>query len=96
MTAFDESRQELIFNLEHLLQVLPKVIVMGIPTVERAVINKEKDGKYNLLVEGTNMQVCGGEDKYIFRHLFFLLVWTQFSQDSLPADTLVKDMESSE
>ena len=32
---------------------------MGIPTVERAVINKEKDGKYNLLVEGTNMQVGG-------------------------------------
>ena len=63
VTAFDENRQELVFNLEHLLQVLPKVIVMGIPTVERAVINKEKDGKYNLLVEGTNMQVGRAWDK---------------------------------
>ena len=39
--------------------LLTQVIVKGIPTVERAVINKEKDGKYNLLVEGTNMQVGG-------------------------------------
>ncbi len=31
---------------------------MGIPSVERAVITKEKDGKYALLVEGTNVQVC--------------------------------------
>ncbi len=56
VTAYDENRQELLFNLEHLLHVLPKVIVMGISTVERAVINKEKDGRFNLLVEGTNMQ----------------------------------------
>jgi DNA-directed RNA polymerase beta' subunit len=33
-----------------------QVIVMGIPSVERAVISKEKDGRYNLLVEGTNLQ----------------------------------------
>lgn len=31
---------------------------MGIPSVERAVINKQKDGSYNLLVEGTGLQVC--------------------------------------
>lgn len=30
---------------------------MGIPTVERAVIQEEK-GKYTLLVEGTGLQVC--------------------------------------
>ena len=30
------------------------MIVQGIPTVDRAVIN-EKDGKYELLVEGTNL-----------------------------------------
>ncbi|GAX79763.1 hypothetical protein CEUSTIGMA_g7204.t1 [Chlamydomonas eustigma] len=56
VTGSDQNRQELLFNLEHLLQMLPKVIVMGIPSVERAVINKEKDGRYNLLVEGTNLQ----------------------------------------
>lgn len=33
---------------------------MGIPTVERAVINQAKDGKYNLLVEGTNLQAVMG------------------------------------
>jgi hypothetical protein len=38
---------------------LLQVIVMGIPTVERAVINKDdKTGLFNLLVEGTGLQVC--------------------------------------
>lgn len=55
----DESRQGLLFALEALLAVLPRVIVMGIPSVERAVINKEKDGRHQLLVEGTNLQVRG-------------------------------------
>lgn len=34
-----------------------QVIVQGIKTVERAVINQEKNGKYGLLVEGTDLQV---------------------------------------
>ena len=38
------------------LMLCGQVIVSGIPSVERAVISKEKDGKHNLLVEGTNMQ----------------------------------------
>jgi DNA-directed RNA polymerase beta' subunit len=37
-------------------QVIPKVIVQGIPTVDRAVINDCGNGEYNLLVEGTNLQ----------------------------------------
>jgi DNA-directed RNA polymerase III subunit RPC1 len=37
-----------------------QVIVMGIPSVERAVINKNKDGSYNLLVEGTGLQAVMG------------------------------------
>jgi hypothetical protein len=38
--------------------VMAQVIVMGIPTVERAVIQKEdKTGNYTLLVEGTGLQV---------------------------------------
>jgi DNA-directed RNA polymerase III subunit RPC1 len=37
-----------------------QVIVMGIPTVERAVINKNKDNSYNLLVEGTGLQAVMG------------------------------------
>lgn len=46
----------LLFQLEALLVALPRVIVMGIPTVERAVINREEGGRYHLLVEGTNLQ----------------------------------------
>lgn len=39
-----------------LLQSIPNVIVQGIPTVDRAVINDCGNGEYNLLVEGTNLQ----------------------------------------
>ena len=39
-----------------------QVIVMGIPSVERAVIQKDdKSGKYGLLVEGTGLQVRSPE-----------------------------------
>ena len=58
----DSHRQELLFSLENLLQILPKVIVKGISTVLRAVINKDKTGKYKLLVEGTNMQAVMATD----------------------------------
>jgi hypothetical protein len=36
-----------------------QVIVQGIKTVERAVINQNKDKTYGLLVEGTDLQVRG-------------------------------------
>ena len=49
------------FKLQSLRAALPQVIIKGIGSVERAVINQE-DGKYNLLVEGTNMcEVMGTE-----------------------------------
>eukprot|EP00532_Pseudo-nitzschia_australis_P011994 CAMPEP_0168218712 /NCGR_PEP_ID=MMETSP0140_2-20121125/8073_1 /TAXON_ID=44445 /ORGANISM="Pseudo-nitzschia australis, Strain 10249 10 AB" /LENGTH=985 /DNA_ID=CAMNT_0008146845 /DNA_START=176 /DNA_END=3130 /DNA_ORIENTATION=+ len=47
------------FCMQELKTVLPTVIVQGIPSVNRAVINKtDKDGKetYNLLVEGYGLQ----------------------------------------
>ncbi|XP_062226033.1 DNA-directed RNA polymerase III subunit 1 isoform X2 [Phragmites australis] len=50
---------KLQLELHNLKSMLPKVIVKGIPTVERAVINKTKDG-YNLLVEGTNLLAVMG------------------------------------
>ncbi|OVA18215.1 RNA polymerase [Macleaya cordata] len=53
------DRSKLHFELHSLKSMLPKVIVKGIPTVERAVINKDK-GKYNLLVEGTNLRAVMG------------------------------------
>ena len=47
------------FCMQQLKTVLPNVIVQGIPSVNRAVINEtDKDGKqsYNLLVEGYGLQ----------------------------------------
>jgi hypothetical protein len=50
------ERGEIFYALQNLKNALPRVIVSGIATVERAVINfNEKDRKYNLLVEGTNL-----------------------------------------
>ncbi|XP_047079531.1 DNA-directed RNA polymerase III subunit 1-like [Lolium rigidum] len=57
-TGTDKSKLQ--FELHNLKSMLPKVIVKGIPTVERAVVNPvlRRDGtleRYNLLVEGTNL-----------------------------------------
>ncbi|CAL5026703.1 unnamed protein product [Urochloa decumbens] len=58
----DKSKLQL--ELHNLKSMLPKVIVKGIPTVERVVIDeRKKDGKlerYNLLVEGTNLLAVMG------------------------------------
>ncbi|KAI3995273.1 hypothetical protein MKX01_032075 [Papaver californicum] len=61
-----DDRTKIHFELHLLKSMLPKVIVMGIPTVERAIINKLKDkcgkktGEHNLLVEGTNLRAVMG------------------------------------
>ncbi|KAJ7520459.1 hypothetical protein O6H91_19G006700 [Diphasiastrum complanatum] len=57
----ETDRLKLHFALRSLQSMLPKVIVKGIPTVERAVINQDK-GKYNLLVEGTNLAAVMGTE----------------------------------
>lgn len=53
-----DTKQPLFFHLQHLVTELPKVIVRGIPTVDRAVINRqERDAsRFHILVEGTNLQ----------------------------------------
>ncbi|URE06182.1 DNA-directed RNA polymerase [Musa troglodytarum] len=55
----EADRRKLQFEMHSLKAMLPKVIVKGIPTVERAVIN-ETNGVYNLLVEGTNLLAVMG------------------------------------
>ncbi|KAK1271858.1 DNA-directed RNA polymerase II subunit RPB1 [Acorus gramineus] len=55
----ETDKKKLLFELHHLMTILPNVIVKGISTVERAVINKDKD-KYSLLVEGTNLLAVMG------------------------------------
>ncbi|KAH7421936.1 hypothetical protein KP509_13G082300 [Ceratopteris richardii] len=55
----EPDRKKLQFALFSLRNMLPKVIVKGIPTVERAVISQDK-GSYQLLVEGTNLLAVMG------------------------------------
>lgn len=57
----EADRMKLYFAMHILRNMLPKVIVKGISTVERAVINQVK-GKYNLLVEGTNLKAVMGTE----------------------------------
>ncbi|PSC73949.1 DNA-directed RNA polymerase III subunit rpc1-like isoform X2 [Micractinium conductrix] len=58
----DDGKRELLFQLQWLVTALPEVIVQGIPTVDRAVINRqEKDqSRFHILVEGTNLQAVMG------------------------------------
>lgn len=55
---YDTSRDRMYFSMQTLKNMLPHVIVSGIPKVVRAVISKlEKDNtKYNLLVEGEGLK----------------------------------------
>eukprot|EP00850_Spirogloea_muscicola_P023482 SM000360S13676 [mRNA] locus=s360:20430:29808:- [translate_table: standard] len=58
----EADRTKLYFSLHFLRNALPRVIVKGIPTVERAVINDLSNGRYNLLVEGTNLAAVMGTE----------------------------------
>ena len=49
-----------LFMLQHMRLAVPAVIVQGIPSVGRAVINDKGDGTYNLIVEGVNIQAVMG------------------------------------
>lgn len=56
----EADKSKLHFDLHSLKGILPKVIVKGIPTVERAVVNQHKDKSYYLVVEGTNLRAVMG------------------------------------
>jgi len=58
----DSDRLKQVFTLQSLSAALQKVIVQGIPSVERAVINDLGGGRFNLLVEGTNLQAVMGTE----------------------------------
>jgi len=58
VSPVDTSREQMFFSLQAVKNMLPNVLVRGIPTVSRAVINKKKQGdevRYNLLVEGDDL-----------------------------------------
>ena len=46
------TNENMYLRLQRLKRALPSVVVLGIPSVQRAVINDNNDGSYNLLVEG--------------------------------------------
>ena len=54
----DKSREQMYFVMQTLKQMLPLVIVKGIPTINRAVINKKQgdESKLELLVEGYGLR----------------------------------------
>ena len=58
----ESDRLKQVFTLQSLSASLQKVIVQGIPSVERAVINDLGGGRFNLLVEGTNLQAVMGTE----------------------------------
>lgn len=41
--ADEKGKVPLLFQLQILMQMLPEVIVQGIPSIERAIVNKNKD-----------------------------------------------------
>jgi len=52
----DQGRETMFYTLQFLKNTLPKVIVKGIPTIERAVVNDLENGTFNLLVEGYDLR----------------------------------------
>ena len=52
-----KGRDDLYFPLQALLAKLPQVVVHGIPTIQRCVINRKKDDRFELFAEGTNLRV---------------------------------------
>ena len=65
----ESSREKLYFAMQELKNKLPKVMVSGISTIERAIINNdEKTGKFNLIIEGYGlkevMQTVGIDHKH--------------------------------
>jgi DNA-directed RNA polymerase III subunit RPC1 len=53
----ETSRDKLYFSIQELKSKLPKVMISGIPTIERAIINEdEKTNKFSLVIEGYGLK----------------------------------------
>ena len=65
----ETSRDKLYFSIQELKCKLPKVMISGIPTIERAVINEdEKTNKLSLLIEGYGLKEVMQTTGIDFRH----------------------------
>lgn len=59
MAPTESAKSSMYYVLQQLKQDLPKVIIKGITSVQRAVIHVDEakgDSSYKLLVEGNNLQ----------------------------------------
>jgi DNA-directed RNA polymerase III subunit RPC1 len=53
----ETDREKLYFSMQELKNKLPKVIISGISTIERAIINEnDKTNKYSLVIEGYGLK----------------------------------------
>ena len=82
----EKGRVPLLFQLQVLMQMVPEVIVQGIPSIERAIVNKNKDRcqLHLTLVRPTDQQVncrIGECDRYsaprcpLIAAMIFELFW---------------------
>ena len=55
LRVFPDMDKNQLFEVQKLCNLLPDVIVRGISTIQRAVINDEDGGRYSLVVEGLNL-----------------------------------------
>lgn len=55
---YDKSKEKMFFVMQSIKMMLPNVIVKGIPSINRAVINKQQkdESKFELLVEGYGLK----------------------------------------
>ncbi|GAB6022152.1 DNA-directed RNA polymerase III subunit RPC1 [Chamberlinius hualienensis] len=55
----DLAKQSLEYTMQYLMRELPKVVIKGLPSINRAVVHVDEDGavtRYKLLVEGDNLR----------------------------------------
>lgn len=51
-----DADNSLFFRMQHLKRALPHIVIKGLPSISRAVINIKDDGKRELLVEGYGLK----------------------------------------
>ena len=65
----ETSRDKLYFSMQELKCKLPKVMISGIPTIERAIINEdEKTNKLSLVIEGYGLKEVMQTTGIDYRH----------------------------
>ena len=53
---YHTEAHRLLFNLKHLAEALPEVVVSGIPNIKRGIVQKDKNKNLELLAEGDELR----------------------------------------